>query len=73
MCDAGIDQAQVEAMRQAYAELRAAALAVLACPEPGDAPARAAHARLRAACAPDPDAFVVQAAPQHRMVLRLPH
>lgn len=72
MCDAGIDEAQILALRQAYAELRAAARAVLACPEPADPAARTAWDRLRTACIPDPDAFVVQAPPQHRMVLRLP-
>jgi len=66
MCADGIDPMQVDAMRRAFAELRAAAQRVL---EQADATALDA---LRAACAADPEAFIVAAKPMHRMVLRLP-
>lgn len=72
MCEAGIDPVQVEAMRQAYGELRAAAQRLLACHDPGGMPARAALERLREACLPDPAAFAIAPPPMHRMVLRLP-
>lgn len=71
MCD-GIDSVHIEAMRQAYGELRAAALQLLACGDGSHVPASALE-RLRHACTPDPEAFVAEPRPMHRMVLRLPH
>lgn len=71
MCDVGIDPMQLEAMRQAYGELRAAALRLLACCET-IGPAAASLEQLRAACVPDPASFAVEPPRMHRMTLRLP-
>ncbi len=73
MCDDSFDAEQIEAMRRAYINLRAAAQRVLAlCDDLGLEPARQALDGLAVACAVDPASFVIEPPPMHRMVLRLP-